>query len=472
MITVKNHNQKELFDPWEFLGPKRRQRLDYSWPGLFKNVLLKELPVDELAALFRSDFGRPTKELYTVLGVLLLQEYFDLTDEEAVDQLAFNTQWHYALNITDESDSAKYIAAKTLWTMRSRAVEHKLDQRMFEQATQKLCTVFKVDCDKQRIDSVHIKSNMRRLGRIGIFVRSIHGFFVNLKRHHPQLFATIDTGIVERYCSKHALSCFSRVKPSESAKTLDAVSKDLFALVEQFKAVEAVVVMYSFKLLVRVLAEQCIVDESAEQRSVVVKASEQVPSDSLQNPSDPDASYNGHKGQGYQVQLMETYSDTEQKEAREKELKLITYVEVEPAHQSDARALLPAVASASQRSRAPQKLLADSLYGSDENWCTAHDEHGVELIAPVKGQRTEGRLTVTDFTTAADGSIVACPHGQRPQVLKRKRQRHVAGFACSDCESCPERQRCPVKTGKQHYYLHYTQREVRVGLRRAYEQSR
>jgi hypothetical protein len=28
----------------------------------------------------------------------------------------------------------------------------------------------------------------------------------------------------------------------------------------------------------------------------------QIGSDSLQNPSDPDATYSGHKGQGYQVQ--------------------------------------------------------------------------------------------------------------------------------------------------------------------------
>jgi hypothetical protein len=37
--------------------------------------------------------------------------------------------------------------------------------------------------------------------------------------------------IADKYLSKAAMECFSRVKPSESRKTLTAVSKDLFNLI-------------------------------------------------------------------------------------------------------------------------------------------------------------------------------------------------------------------------------------------------
>ena len=84
MIRIKDQNQGILFDPWCFLSPKRRDLLDQSWAGLFQKELLRELPVDEVAAFFKEDFGRPTKELYTVLGVLLLQQAHDLTDDETV----------------------------------------------------------------------------------------------------------------------------------------------------------------------------------------------------------------------------------------------------------------------------------------------------------------------------------------------------------------------------------------------------
>ncbi len=186
MIRIKDHKQGHLFDAWSFLSPKRRKLLDQSWAGLFKDEILCELPVGKLAPFFNDSFGRPTKELHTVLGVLVLQQALDLDDEQSLNQLAFNIQWHYALNISEESDSAKYFCPKTLWNMRRIAVENGLEAVLFDGITNKLADVFKVNTGKQRIDSVHIKSNMRRLGRIGIFSKSIKKFLVNFNLCYKQ----------------------------------------------------------------------------------------------------------------------------------------------------------------------------------------------------------------------------------------------------------------------------------------------
>ena len=75
-------------------------------------------------------FGRPTKDIYAVLCVLIFQQTHDLNDEEAVSQLAFNIQWHYVLNISEESDSDKYMCPKTLWDMRSIVVDNGLDTKL------------------------------------------------------------------------------------------------------------------------------------------------------------------------------------------------------------------------------------------------------------------------------------------------------------------------------------------------------
>jgi hypothetical protein len=45
-----------------------------------------------MASLFNTGFGQPTKELHTVLGVLLLQQALDLSDKATIDQLCFNIQ--------------------------------------------------------------------------------------------------------------------------------------------------------------------------------------------------------------------------------------------------------------------------------------------------------------------------------------------------------------------------------------------
>ena len=56
---------------------------------------------------------------------------------------------------------------------------------------------------------------------------------------------------------------------------------------------------------------------------VELKKNKEISSDSLQNPSDPDATYSGHKGQGFQIQVIETFCDDEQE--KEQFLNLITH---------------------------------------------------------------------------------------------------------------------------------------------------
>jgi len=469
MIRIKNHKQQELFDPWCFLSPKRRKLLDQSWAGLFREELLCELPVNEFASNFKEDFGRPTKELHSALGLLLIQQTQDLTDEEAVEQLSFNTQWHYALNITEESDSAKYISTKTLWSMRNIVYQNNLNEKIFENITAKLANVFNVNTDYQRIDSVHIKSNMKRLGRISIFVTTINKFLVNLKRNHKALFATVGSNIIEKYFPEKSLKCFAMVKPSQSTKTLTSVSSDLFDLVQQFKDHPEVKNMHSYKLLERVLNEQCNVNVSDDANPVTVKAPKEIPSDSLQNPSDPDTTYSGHKGQGYQIQVMETYSKDEDPKSRKKNLNLITRVEVEPAHQSDAKAIIPAIESANQSDLAPKELLADSLYDSDDNHQDAA-QLGVEVVAPVMGNTKEGTISLEDFELSAKGIVISCPQGHAP-ARTRKKKRYSAGFDLQHCSNCPNQSLCSVKKGRKYYYLRYTAKEMRVAIRRAYERT-
>ena len=93
MIHTKDHQTGYLFDPWDHLGPKRRKLMEQSWAGLFREHILPQLPVNKIAPYFTEGFGRPTKELYMALGVVVLQQAQDLPDTETLYQLAFNEQW-------------------------------------------------------------------------------------------------------------------------------------------------------------------------------------------------------------------------------------------------------------------------------------------------------------------------------------------------------------------------------------------
>jgi len=51
----------------------------------------------------------------------------------------------FALDIPPESDAAKYMCPKTLWSMRQKVTDQELDTVLFQQATHKPARVFAVD---------------------------------------------------------------------------------------------------------------------------------------------------------------------------------------------------------------------------------------------------------------------------------------------------------------------------------------
>jgi hypothetical protein len=394
----------------------------------------------------------------------------DLTDQAAIEQLAFNIQWHYAFNLPEESDDAKYISEKTLYTMRQIMIENRLDEVMFDTVTDKLAVVFGVDAKDQRIDSVHIKSNMRRLGRIGIFSRTIHKFLVNLKRHHRNLFDAIDEKVIDRYWGQKAQAAFAMVKPSASEKTLVTLSADLFDLIEHFKDNSEVVSMHSYKLMQRVLEDQCHLSNDPDGRKITVKKPADIPSDSLQNPSDPDATYSGHKGQGYQVQVMETFCTSEDEKEKEQTLNLVTHVSVQAACESDAQALIPAIADVQVRQVGPENVLADTLYSSDTNHQVAALA-GVSLVAPTHKGKTQ-KLSLSEFTFDEDGCVTGCPAGIKPESCRQNISgKFVAVFNRSQCKSCRHYSNCPSKLGVKSAYVRYNPKQQRLACRRAHEQT-
>ena len=467
MIYTKDHKTRDMFDPFPFLGPKRKQRIEGSWAKVFREHILPSLPVEKVFSQYDPVMGAPTKELYAMLGLMIIQQMQDLTDEEAVDQFAYNLQWHYALNITSTADADSYVSPKTLWTMRDTLAEKGLYTALFDEVALKLSEVFSVDISKQRFDSVHVFSNMRHLGRIGLFVKTIRKFLVNLKRHHKELYDALDQTLADRYTTKKGEAVFSMVKPSESTKTLSALADDVFSLVERFAVNETIVTMSSYQLLVRLLKEQCIVERVDTHTTVVsVKANKDVPSDSLQNPSDPDASYDGHKGKGYQVQVAESYATAEDTNT----LNLITSVIVEPAHKSDAHATIPLIEATETLGLKPEAVVADTPYGSDEN-CEKAKTMGVEVVSPVMGKLGEDTVPLTDFTMNDKNEIVSCPAGCMPEMTRSKDDNHTALFSKRTCRGCAKKKTCPTMPGKKGRYLRYNDKALRLARRRVQEDT-
>ena len=76
MFHAKDNKQGYIFDPFEYLGPKRLSELKNSWAEFFLSEILPELPFESLRKYYHDKNGRPSKEMYSMLGLLILLSWF------------------------------------------------------------------------------------------------------------------------------------------------------------------------------------------------------------------------------------------------------------------------------------------------------------------------------------------------------------------------------------------------------------
>lgn len=355
------------------------------------------------------------------MDALILQQLHDLTDSQTVEALAFNLAWHYALDI--RNDEHAYLCERTLRTYRRLVIEKDLDGLLFRLLTDEVIASVGVDTSKQRIDSTSIRSAMRSLNRLGIVVETISKFLRELRRSCPQLHTHVDPELWRKYVDRQGEGCFARATPNESKRRFPEAASDLWVLLEQIRATEATA-LDSFQLLERVFGEQCHLAEEEQIPVAVVKPPKEICCDNVLNPADLDASYNTPRGVGYQVQIMETYSEKTADEAEAPDgaqdagvgqPEMITHVAVGKMTRHDGHAVEPALDDLEERGIPPASMLGDTPYGSNDVIAKAGDR-GVELIAPSmppKGSR-QGKYSLEDFELDEEGRMLRCPQGQAP----------------------------------------------------------
>ena len=62
-------------------------------------------------AMLYGKTGRPNFSVARLLGLCLLQEWNDFSDQEALDTFSFDIRWRYALDVNDDED---YLSRRSL----------------------------------------------------------------------------------------------------------------------------------------------------------------------------------------------------------------------------------------------------------------------------------------------------------------------------------------------------------------------
>jgi len=483
-MHVPKSGQRSFSQIEAWLYPQKVERLKESWAGPFREFILPMLIEAEkkFARFYSRNMGAPNKPVSVLLGILLLKELNDLTDREALQNYEFSMQWHYALDTTPND---AHICEKTLFNFRNRIPDKKPLLELFNDVVKGIIGKWSLETGTHRLDSSVIMSNMKILSRLGLFMKTIEGFLNDLKKDKPGVYAGLDEKYKKRYVDRKGY--FADAKPSESRRRLQDCARDLCELVSLFRLSRKIRHMRSFKLMERVLEEHVNVKEDEDGRlqvwvrmpekkrdredsqgEVAMKDPKESGGETLQNPSDPDATYSGHKGPGYKVQVMETCD-------KDNPFQVIDNVSVGKANESDQKVVEAVHEELKEKGIEPKTTFADSGYVSGENIVKAR-EQGVDLVGPLPGgeSKKENPVEVGDFEFNEDlDEVKSCPGGQSPVEQEYSEESGVleADFDAEKCKECPHSENCPTKKKKRVRRLRVKREDIAKSKRRREEKT-
>lgn len=454
MKHIVDPQQKVLFDPFgPILSEVAFNVIRTGWQGVFRHVILELLPADKLGEHFSPHLGRPTKELYSMAGLILIMEFKDWTRADAAAAYMFNADLQYALNLVPEQQS---LCERTIERYEQIFREDDLAGGIMHKVTVRLAEALEIDISQQRLDSTHVFSNMASFGRTRLMGVAIKRFLTQVKRHAPDAFQQLPEPLRQRYApSEHKL--FGDAKDTEGRnRARQQVAEDMYFLIEQFANDGGMTQRSSYQSMVLIFQQQCVVTDGQ------IHIQTRTGGDCIQNPSDPDATYDGKKGSGYKVQLSETCHP-------DNDVQLILAALPQTAVESDAKAVTPMLADLKDNQLLPKEMPADTAYGSDEN-VQAAAALGVELISPVPGIKVDPHvLNVDDFpVNEATKAVECCPAGHEPvaSAYDPTTGTTTVEMPAATCAGCPFQQECPA--GAKHR-LDYTDKDRRLAERRREE---
>jgi hypothetical protein len=151
MQHVNNPRQTRLIDPFEnILSPLAYKQLKVGWQHLFRETVLELMPVGALKQHFDPTFGQPTKELYSMCGLVFITEFMDWTIPEAANAYMFRTDIQYALNLEPENQS---MSERTVERYKKLVVEDDLAAGIMNDITMALVEKLDLSVEVQRLDS-------------------------------------------------------------------------------------------------------------------------------------------------------------------------------------------------------------------------------------------------------------------------------------------------------------------------------
>lgn len=461
----KTDSQDGLFSLKNQLPENVQERLRDSWAhGFAVKVMPVLLDVEqEFAGLYDQETGRPCWSVARKLGICLLQGWFGLPDQEALDNLVYDIRWQYALGVSPDE---AYLSRRSLVQFRSDLVDYdpemELVGEVFERITDEALDDLDIEVDEQRADSTQIVSNIQCRGRVWLFGETLMKFVRRLRDEESGRYRQLPDRLVDWFERRtEGEGWFGRGGTQEAE--LEQLAEWLVEMVMEFRGADEIAEWEAFELVERLVDEHCEIEQrdaedasdpaaaSGEAEQVTGREIEDVRIElrdkpinggaSMQTPHDPDAGY-GNKGLGYTVHLIETCNNDS--------TEMLTGWRVQPANHNDwgtTPALYDRLESAGWK---PSRLYADAGYPTTKSLVDAL-QRGSLLHAPVSDEHLPEDYTGREaFEFDEQGRLEECPEGHEPlehrerQYGSRDEPLLHAVMEAGDCQNCRLQGKCPA----------------------------
>lgn len=441
----ETHRQQDIFGIETQLSPELWKRLRESKEYAFYEQVFCRIPEELFAGLYaESPASRPNAPVNVMVGAMILQHQNDWTFEELLDRLSFDLKVRAALGLRS-LDEEPFCRA-TLFNFQKRLRDHMAQtgqdkfQAVFDRLSEEDLKRFGLKSTTQRCDSTQVGSNIRDYTRIEMLVEVVLRMWRALSKAHQEEHAERFAPYVAAKTSGQFLY---RLRKSDIDHTLEQLGTLYAWMAEALEAGYGSTGIH--RIVRRVFAEQF----TRAGEKIAVRPAEEIGSDSLQSPDDPDATF--HKKEeteyhGFVLHVAETADP-------ENGLQLITDVAVAPNNLADSRILHERLPEMHRKTPGLRELHTDAGYPSEDN-----DRLQAELGILAVQTAIRGRTAQAPIEIERDEAgllHIRCAAGHR--VPGQSTPMHYkAEFAAASCGGCPFAAVClgqrRTHGGRTHYF--------------------
>lgn len=461
MFKKNKYQAMKLTDPIVTMPKYLKEIIEKSWANDFRKYIFPRINEERFSVLYSEKGSRPNSPINVIIGLLILKEYLNQTDEELIGSLYFDIRYQYALNTT--SFEKQPISMNTLTNFRRRLYKYEettgidLVKQEVESLSSDIANYLNIKGNLERMDSLMISSSCKKLSRIELVYMTNLNVVKELKKVNESIIPEDCKCYLEAGNKNETIYRTRNIEAEPKLNYLLNHSKKLYDIVLEFGG--ELEKLESFKLLDRMLKEQTTIEET---NKIEPKSGKDISPNSLQNPSDPDATYRKKYGDniGYVGNVKEKFDEDKS---------VITSYDLQENTCDDSR-FTKDVIETREENKEEVTLLVDGAFYSQELAKEA-DKKNIKLIpGELRGRKpAEDKLDYSEFKIGeSDNRIKECPNGEEPIEVNYNplSHKHTAKFDEEKCANCPLKDKCRVKKGKKCNVVSFSDSQHEMGVLR------